>query len=291
MAEATRIDGSGWHAGRVTTTQQATAGDARQALSWGLVPASGVSVSAFLMFGLQHQPSAYVVLVVSVVGAFLVDRDLGKSLALIGFGIGIIGLISLEADISYANIVLMGSVLITAVVIPYVVDRFILRRHVIRFPVNTGRRWTRAERWYLVIVVGLAWMIMPFYFIRSGTYLNWPAVRELSESTRLFLGVNAVGLWDELFFICAVFALLRRHFPLWQANLLQAVIFVSFLWELGYQSWGPLLTFPFALVQGYIFNRTRSLPYVVCTHLIFDCVLFLVLLHAHNPGWLPIFVY
>ena len=74
-------------------------------------------------------------------------------------------------------------------------------------------------------------------------------------------------------------------------QLLQAVIFVSFLWELGYQSWGPLLTFPFALVQGYIFNRTRSLPYVVCTHLIFDCVLFLVLLHAHNPGWLPIFIY
>ena len=72
---------------------------------------------------------------------------------------------------------------------------------------------------------------------------------------------------------------------------MQAVIFVSFLWELGYQSWGPLLTFPFALVQGYIFNRTRSLPYIVCTHLIFDCVLFLVLLHAHNPGWLPIFLY
>ena len=59
---------------------------------------------------------------------------------------------------------------------------------------------------------------------------------------RLFIGVNAVGLWDELFFICTAFALFRRHFPLWQANILQATIFVSFLWELGYQSWGPLLT-------------------------------------------------
>ncbi len=260
-------------------------------MSLGLLPAAGVSLSAFLMFGIQHQPSAYIVLAVSLVGGFLVDRDLGKSLALIGFGIGIIGLISLEADISWGNILLMGSVLITALVVPYVVDRFVLRRHVIRFPINTGRHWTRGERWYLASVVALAWLIMPFYFIRSGTYLNWPAVSEPSEMTRLFIGVNAVGLWDELFFICTVFALLRRHFPLWQANLLQAVIFVSFLWELGYQSWGPLLTFPFALVQGYIFNRTRSLPYVVCTHLIFDCVLFLVLLHAHNPGWLPIFIY
>ena len=275
----------------MTSTQETTAGDERQRVSLGLLPAAGVSVSAFLMFGIQHQPSAYIVLLVSLVGGFLVDRDLGKSLALIGFGIGIIGLISLEADISWANILLMGSVLITALVVPYVVDRFVLRRHVIRFPINTGRHWTRGERWYLVSVVALAWLIMPFYFIRSGTYLNWPAVSEPSEMTRLFIGVNAVGLWDELFFICTVFALLRRHFPLWQANLLQAVIFVSFLWELGYQSWGPLLTFPFALVQGYIFNRTRSLPYVVCTHLIFDCVLFLVLLHAHNPGWLPIFIY
>ena len=114
---------------------------------------------------------------------------------------------------------------------------------------------------------------------------------EPSEIIRLFLGVNAVGLWDELFFICTVFALLRRHFRLWQANILQAIIFVSFLWELGYTSWGPFLTTPFALIQGYLFNRTRSLPYVLCTHLIFDCVLWAVLLHAHNPGWLPIFIY
>ena len=167
----------------------------------------------------------------------------------------------------------MGSVLVVAVVVPYVVDRFVFKRHVVRFPINTGRRWTTAERWYVVIVVGLAWLIMPFYFINSGTYLNWPAVSEPSEIIRLFIGVNAVGLWDELFFICTVFALLRRHFRLWQANLLQAIVFVSFLWELGYTSWGPFLTTPFVLIQGYLFNRTRSLPYVLCTHLIFDCVL------------------
>ena len=29
---------------------------------------------------------------------------------------------------------------------------------------------------------------------------------------------------------------------MWQANILQAIIFVSFLWELGYQAWGPFLT-------------------------------------------------
>ncbi len=63
-------------------------------------------------------------------------------------------------------------------------------------------------------------------------------------------------------------------------------MFVSFLWELGYRAWGPLLTIPFALLQGYIFMRTRSLAYVVTVHLLFDAVVFLVLVHAHNPGLL-----
>ena len=87
---------------------------------------------------------------------------------------------------------------------------------------------------------------------------------------RLFVGVGAVGMWDELFFICTSSRCCGGTSPIWQANLLQATVFVSFLWELGYQAWGPLLTIPFALVQAYIFKRTRSLTYVVTVHLLFD---------------------
>ena len=116
----------------------------------------------------------------------------------------------------------------------------------------------------------MAVVLLPFYFISSGAYQNWPAVHEPDAVIRLFIGVNAVGIWDELFFICTIFTLLCRHFPVWLANLLQATVFVSFLWELGYQSWGPLLTIPFALVQGAIFRMTRSLSYVVTVHLLFD---------------------
>jgi hypothetical protein len=65
---------------------------------------------------------------------------------------------------------------------------------------------------------------------------------------------------------------------------------VSFLWELGYQSWGPLLTIPFALLQGFTFMITKSLTYVLIVHLLFDLVVFLVIVHARNPGALPIFL-
>lgn len=87
-----------------------------------------------------------------------------------------------------------------------------------------------------------------------------------------------------------MFALLRRHLPDAAANVLQAAVFVSFLWELGYRAWGPVLTIPFALLQGWIFVRTHSLAYVVTVHLLFDAVVFAVLVHAHNPGMLPIFL-
>lgn len=144
---------------------------------------------------------------------------------------------------------------------------------------------------YLIGVVALGYFILPVYLISTGVYQNWPDASDPTIFWRLFLGVNSVGIWDELFFICTTYTLLRRHFPDWLANILRAVIFSSFLWEIGYQAWGPLLTFPFALLQGYTFKLTKSLTYVVSVHLIFDFVLFLVLVHAHNPDWLPIFLY
>ena len=256
-----------------------------------LIPAALVSASAVLLFWLEWKPAGYAVLIAGIIIGFLVHRALGRDLLLIGAGLGIISIISVAADISYRNIVIMGTVLALAVIVPYVGSRFVFKDHVVRFPIRTGQKWTRLEKWYLVIVVGLGYLILPLYFIGTGAYLNWPAVSAPDELARLFVGVNAVGIWDELFFICTCFALLRRHFPMWQANLLQAVIFVSFLWELGYKGWGPLMTFPFALLQAWTFTKTKSLTYVVCVHLIFDLVVYLVLVHAHNPEWLRIFLF
>ena len=260
----------------------------------GLVPAFIVCGAAVLLFGVQVQLAGYAMLAVGLGVAWLTDHSgrtsrLLPDLALIALGQVIISTISLEADISYGNMVLMGTVLALAVVVPYVVSRFVYGDRVIRFPWRTGRRWTRTQWIYLIGITVAAWLILPFYFITSGVYQNWPTVTEPDEIARLFVGVNAVGTWDELFFICTVFALLRRHFPTWQANLLQTIVFVSFLWELGYQSWGPLLTIPFALIQGYTFKLTKSLTYVLVVHLIFDAFVFMVIVYAHT-GVPPIFL-
>ena len=262
--------------------------DARTALR--VASAVLVAGAAILLFAVHVRPLAYVPLVLGVALAFAVDRRLGKDLLLIAVGQAIISTISLHAALDNAAMVRFTVALSLAVLVPWAISHFIFKDRVIVFPVRTGRRWNRPQWIYLGVVVLLGYLILPFYFIGSGAYLNWPAIHSGEEIARLFVGVNAVGIWDELFFICTAFALLRRHFPLWTANVLQATIFVSFLWELGYREWGPLLTIPFALVQGWIFSWTKSLAYVVTVHLLFDAVVFMVLVHAHNPHLFDFFV-
>lgn len=260
----------------------------------GLVPAAIVCAAAVFLFGVEVPLVGYAMLVVGLAGAWLADRSgrtsrLLPDLALVALGQVIVSTISVAADISYGNILLMGTVLSLAVAVPYVISRFMFGDRVIRFPWRTGHRWSPVQWAYLALIAALGWLILPFYFITSGVYTNWPTVTLPDEIARLFVGVNAVGIWDELFFVCTVFALLRRHFPVWQANLLQSIVFVSFLWELGYQSWGPLLTIPFALLQGYTFTLTKSLAFVITVHLLFDLVVFLVIVYAHT-GVPPIFL-
>lgn len=267
---------------------------ARAALSWALAPATLLSGSALLLFTFRMPWAGYPIVAFALLLAWLLDRaqrsrGLFRDLLLIAIGMVIVSTVSVRADISWGNFFLVGLVLAAAVVVPYLVSRFLFADRVIRFRWRGGGGWSRVQWGYLVVVLLLGWLILPTYFISSGVYLNWPHVTAADELARLFVGVNAVGTWDELFFILTVFVLYKRHFPTWQANLLQMIVFVSFLWELGYQAWGPLLTIPFALLQGWIYSKTRSLPYVLTVHLLFDLVVFLVIVHARNPGAIPIF--
>ncbi|WP_418275581.1 CPBP family intramembrane glutamic endopeptidase [Isoptericola jiangsuensis] len=250
--------------------------------------------AAVLLFAVHVRPWGYLPLVAGIALGLWVDRRLGRDLALIGLGMAIVSAIPLQADLSDAGMARFTVALSLAVLVPWALSKFVVKDDdgagAVRFPVATGRAWSRGQWIYLAVVVVVGYLVLPWYFLSSGAYLNWPALEGDGDIARLFVGVNAVGIWDELFFICTVFALLRRHFGLQVANVLQAVVFVSFLWELGYREWGPVLTVPFALVQGWIFARYKSLPYVVTVHLLFDAVVFAVLVHGHHPELFDVFV-
>jgi len=259
-----------------------------------LIPAVLVCLAAPALYVLLIPWLGWLLLAAGVGSALMLERrrawasgpSLTRDLSLIAVGMLIVGSMSMAAKLDDASMVRFTLVLGGAVAVPYVISRWVYRDRAISFPWRGGGRW-RAWQWgWLAAVLVLGWLILPFYFISSGVYLNWPVVDTPGLIGRLFVGVGAVGIWDELFFICTVFALLRRHLADGTANVLQAIVFVSFLWELGYRAWGPLLTIPFALLQAVIFLKTRSLGYVVTVHLLFDAVVFAVLVHAHNPGLL-----
>ncbi len=246
--------------------------------------------SAVLLFAVHVRPLAYLPLVLGLLLGWWADRELAGDLVLIAVGMGIVSTISLKADLSDLGMLRFAVALSLAVAVPWALSRLWLGHRVIRFPWRTGQPWTRVHWSYLVAVVVAGYLVLPWYFISSGVWANWPPLTSSGEIARLFVGVAAVGTWDELFFICTVFALLRRHFSMWTANVLQATVFVSFLWELGYRSWGPVLTVPFALVQGLTFAKTASLTYVLVVHLLFDAVVFAVLVHAQYPHLFDIFL-
>lgn len=266
----------------------------RPLLSWRVLPALAVCLAAPAFFVLLQPWLGWLLLAVGVGAAAAVERrealaaekSLARDLSLIACGLLIVSAIPLKAELDDVAMLRFTLALGGAVVVPYAVSRWVYRDRAIRFPWRGGGRWTRWQWAWLVAVLFLGWAILPFYFITSGVYQNWPVVDTPDLVARLFVGVGAVGIWDELFFICTCFVLLRRHVADATANVLQAIVFVSFLWELGYQAWGPVLTIPFALLQAIIFLRTRSLGYVVTVHLLFDAVVFAVLVHAHNPGLL-----
>lgn len=271
----------------------------RPIITVAVVPALLVCLAAPAFFVLQIVWLGWVLLVAGMASAAIVERamqrragaverapSLTRDLSLIAIGLLIVSVIPLKAELDNLAMVRFTLALGGAVVVPYVISRWVYRDHAIRFPWRGGTSWKRWQWGWLAAVLVLGWLILPFYFLTSGVYANWPVVDSPDLIARLFVGVGAVGIWDELFFICTCFVLLRRHFADATANVLQAVVFVSFLWELGYQAWGPALTIPFALLQAVIFLRTRSLGYVVTVHLLFDAVVFAVLVHAHNPGLL-----
>jgi len=280
----------------MTTVPELRDAPARSALSWATIPITVLSGSALFLYPLRMLLVGYPLVVLALGLAWFFDRrrltsGLFSDLVLVAIGMVIVSTTSVVADVSWGNFIRVGIVLALAAAVPYLISRFWFKNRLIRFPWRGAWPWSRLQWGYLFMVLFLGWLILPFYFITTGVYLNWPEVTQPDEIARLFVGVNAVGTWDELFFICTVFVLFKRHLPVWQANILQMVIFVSFLWVLGYQAWGPLLTIPFALLQGAIFTQTKSLAYVLTVHLLFDLAVFLVIVHARNPGLIPIFLF
>ena len=192
----------------------------------------------------------------------------------------------IHTDLGTAHFATLGTCFLAAVLGPALWLRW-------RAPGETDwrffpRAWVWRDVIYTLISVPLAWGVIEVYFFHWSPNLaaNWPMPQPRDDGMvqRLVLGINCVGIWDELFFVNTVYVLLRRVFPARIANLAQAVVYTSVLWDMAFRGWGPPIVYGFALTQGIMYEKSGVLLWVLLVHLIVDVFLVLAILQFHYPG-------
>ena len=150
----------------------------------------------------------------------------------------------------------------------------------------------RRLRWrdllYVAVSFPLAMGVLHLWFFRVNPWMptHWvlPATPDPGQTRRLIVGINLVGIWDELFFINAVYGTLRSIFPHKLANAAQAVVYTSVLYTMAFTGIGPLVIYLFALTQGAMYEGSRSLLWVLIVHLTVDLFLVAAILHFYYPS-------
>jgi membrane protease YdiL (CAAX protease family) len=247
-------------------------------------------VTTVILIALQSKLVGFVLLVIGLVLLWRYAKDFRKNIALIYLALAILGVAPINTNIYFPHSLQMGVALFLVVFIPYYVTRYIYKNHAVRFPLGHGRQWQKKEILYVFVTAAVAYLVLPFMLRATGSYHNWHIQPGFWNIALSYIGLNAVGIWDELFFVSTVLGILRKFLPFKIANLTQAVIFTSFLYTLGFQGWSPIVVYAFALSQGYIFKKTDSLLYVLTIHLTLDLALHLTLVYLHYPAWLPFFI-
>lgn len=192
----------------------------------------------------------------------------------------------IRTDLDTPHMLTLGAFFLAAVAIP----GLLLRRS--DPGVIMWRFLPRRLRWrdlvYVAVSFPLAMGILHLWFFRINPWLptHWalPAVPVPEETRRLILGINLVGIWDELFFVNTVYGILRSLFPQKLANVAQAVVYTSVLYTMAFTGIGPLVVGLFALTQGAMYEGSRSLLWVLIVHLIADVFLVAAILHYYYPG-------
>lgn len=249
-----------------------------------------LALTSIILIGLQITFWGWLLL---LIGAFLLlfcPRQFRRDFLLVYVCLAILGITPITTDIRIPHMLYMGTLLSLAIIIPYTVSRYIYKNHLVTFRFHHGRKWFKSEIFYIFLTAVITYFLFPFMLRETGSYLNWTIEPGVGNLIILFIGTNALGIWDELFFVNTILGILRKYLSFPIANLTQSILFTSFLYELGFRGWAFLVVFGFALLQGYIYTKTESLFYVITIHLVADLILYLALIYLHHPAWLPIFV-
>lgn len=205
--------------------------------------------------------------------------------------IAILAACDINPSLDNANFLQVGIPFTLVIVLPALIQHF-GDPGVIRYrfwPVH----WRKADVIYTILSIPLAWLVLKGYewgnrtFFDDELFRHWTLgpTPDPAEIRRLFVGINLVGIWDELFFVNTAFALLRSLFSFRLANALQAVLYTAVLFDMAFTGCGVLIVFLFAWTQGSMFEKSESLLWVLIVHLIVDYFLVAFIVQTYYPDY------
>ncbi|MEM9016718.1 MAG: CPBP family glutamic-type intramembrane protease [Verrucomicrobiota bacterium] len=219
------------------------------------------------------------------------EPKLRRRLAVLLGCLVILALCDINTSLSDRNFLQVGIPFTLVLLLPWLVDRF-GDRGIITYRF-LPLKWRKADVIYTILSIPLAWVVLKSYewgnreFFDHELFRNWtlPPEPDTSEIRRLFIGVNLVGIWDELFFINTCFALLRSLFAFRIANLIQAVIYTAVLYDMAFTGLGLVIVFAFAWTQGSMYEKSDGLLWVLIVHLIVDYFLVAFIVQTYYPDY------
>jgi len=195
----------------------------------------------------------------------------------------LLALAPINTSLSLSHLLGLGTIFVSVLIIPTVLLK---DPELITFKF-LPERIDPVDVLYTLVSIPLAWGMLKLYLgvLSPEVPFNWPQPSEPEgpELFKLFIGINGVGIWDELFFINISFAIIRSMFPMRIANPAQAVIYTTVLCDMAFTGWGPLFVGFLALTQGLMYERSRVLLWVLLVHLIVDYFLFQGIVTAYYP--------
>lgn len=240
-----------------------------------------------LLVPLEAWIPGWLAFALSIAGTVLTkDSTFQRRMGTLLLCVFILALAPVNTSTDNLKFITLGLPFLAVIVLPWLLlrkDRGVI---VYRF---FPQHWSRLEIGYVLLSIPLAWAAFRLYFglLNPEIPFNWklPDTPSSEPLLKLFVGINLVGIWDELFFINTSFAILRSLFPFWIANLTQSVIYTSVLYDMAFQGWGPLFVFVLAITQGIMFERSKALIYVLLVHLIVDYFLFQEIVEVYYPNF------
>lgn len=194
----------------------------------------------------------------------------------------------IHTDLGLQHIAILGAAFVSVLVIPSLMLR---GQGIITFKFFPDglQRIDKVDVFYTLVSIFLAWGAFELYFgvLSPHVPFNWylpEGEPDTSEVFKLFMGINAVGIWDELFFVNICFAVIRSMYSFRFSNLAQSVIYTTVLCDMAFTGWGPVFVGFLAITQGVMYERSKLLIWVLIVHLIVDYFLFQAIVATYYPA-------